>query len=193
MCSFVPVLTNLFKHTRIYICLKPKLWAKDPNTEWVSVHCTYTYCAFSNLQYANVHRQPLCGNCTCVPQWLSYKVVRRPSPWGTWTFQITFPGERGGFLFTMTLPSKLVSTTFEALFFFHVKRLKSGMENKYLNPFISHYTVQLCPLPNLKMFPWKVLLFFSSLNELFFLECWRHFTLYNLPEVPSICTCLIHP
>ena len=57
--------------------------------------CTYTYCAFSNLQYVNVHRLPLCGNCTCVPQWLSYKVVRRPSPWGTWTFQITFPGERG--------------------------------------------------------------------------------------------------
>ena len=47
----------------------------------------------------------------------------------------------GGFLFTMTLPSKWVSTTFEALFFFQVKRLKSGMENKYLNPFISLVTL----------------------------------------------------
>ena len=126
---------------RIYICLKPKLWAKDRNTALSEPTCTYTYCAFSNFQYFNVHRLPLCGNCTCVPQWLSYKVVRRPSPWGTWTFQITFPGERGGFLFTMTLPSKRVSATFEALFFIQVKRLRSGMENKYLHPFISLATL----------------------------------------------------
>ena len=160
---------------------------------WVSVHCTYTYCAFSNLQYANVHSLPLCGNCTCVPQWLSYKVVRRPSPWGTWTFQITFPGERGGFLFTMTLPSKWVSTTFEALFFFQVKRLKSGMENKYLNPFISLVTlhctaVSIAKTKNVSMktftflFKPEWIIFSWMLETLYIVQCTRGSIYLHMPN-----------
>ena len=129
-CTHKPPQTYAFTFV-----LNPNFGPKTPTP------CTFTYCAFSNLQYVNVHRLPLCDDCTCVPQWLSYKVVRRPSPWGTWTFQITFPGERGGFLFTMTLPSKRVSATFRALFFSQVKRFKSEMENKYLHPFISLATL----------------------------------------------------
>ena len=104
-----------------------------------------------------------------------------------------FPRREGGFLFTMTLLSKWVSTTFEALFFFQVKRLKSGMENKYLNPFISLVTlhctaVSIAKTKNVSMktftflFKPEWIIFSWMLETLYIVQCTRGSISLHMPN-----------